>query len=355
MTVVAVTGISGHLGRAFAALLDEREDVRRVVGVDLVEPPPGRTLEFYRLDVRSSALDDVIAGCDVLVHLATTTAPMRDEPKMRDGNVGGTRNVLRAAAAAGVSKVIVTSSAMVYGAHPDNDFPLTESSPIRPVRDFPYSAHMGECEEIVADFREANPRITTTVFRPAVLLGPEVRGSAARAISSGLVPGVGGYDPPVQAVHADDAARALVWAVDHELDGAYNLCPGDWIDPDAYAGIVAERRVVHGRLAWPPAVARRRLDRLWALGLTAVPGSFVPFLMYPWVMSSEKLTGTGFSFEHTTTDAVRAAVQARAGRVSVGPFSVRTKRVAAVGAGVALVTGSLARRAARHRRSTRGS
>ena len=58
---------------------------------------------------------------------------------MRDFNVRGTRNVFESARAAGASKVVYVSSGVAYGAHPDNDVPLTEESPLRANPDFPWA------------------------------------------------------------------------------------------------------------------------------------------------------------------------------------------------------------------------
>ncbi len=70
---------------------------------------------------------------DALVHLAFILNPMHDEAAMYEIDVGGTHNVLEAAADAGVGQVLVTSSSTAYGAFPDNPVPLTEEHPVRGV------------------------------------------------------------------------------------------------------------------------------------------------------------------------------------------------------------------------------
>lgn len=345
MTVVAVTGASGYLGRHLCEALSERDDVRRVIGLDVTDPSYStRNLEFYRLDVRSPAVREVIAGSDVLAHLAFVLAS-RDTEEMRDVNVGGTRNVLAAAGEAGVRKVIYPSSVMAYGAHPDNDFPLTEESPVRPVRDFAYSAHKAECEELVGGFREAHPDVTVTVLRPAMVLGPTAEGIVARGtVESPVSVGVEGYEPPMQFVHETDVARTLVFALDHDLDGAYNVCPGDWVSPDRYAELLEKRRTV-----MPVEQATKRAERMYAIGLSAVQPSFLPFLMYPWVMSNAKLTEAGFAFLHSTEGTLLSAAEGREGRVSVGPVRFKPRNAALALVGAALVGGSIVRRLARRR------
>ena len=147
--VVAITGVSGYLGRRLLALLDADPDVERVVGIDIAEPHAGSPkLDFHQVDVRDARLVKVLPGVDVLVHLAFQVDPIRDEERTRAVNVDGTRNVLEAAGATGIRKLVHASSAAVYGAHPDNDFPLTESSPLRANPEFSLAWHKLEAERI---------------------------------------------------------------------------------------------------------------------------------------------------------------------------------------------------------------
>lgn len=343
MTVVAVTGASGYLGRRVLSALEGLDGVRRVIGIDVVEPGIStRNLEFYRLDVRSSAVRDVIAGADVLVHLAFILRPQRDEEEMADVNVGGTRNVLAAAVGAGVRKVVYASSVTAYGAHPDNDFPLTEESSIRPIRDFSYSAHKGECEEILQDFRETHPGVVVTVLRPAVVLGPQVEGFVAGLVESPFSLTVVGYEPPVQVVHEDDVTHAIVFALENDLDGSYNLCADGWVPQDRAIRLLGQRRIPLGYED-----AQRRMDRLWRIGASDFPPSFVPFLMYPWVMSNVKIKDAGFTFRHGNEDTLRDAAQARKGWVTLGRLRFRPRNVVVTVAGAAVLLGSLVRRARR--------
>src|SRR5687768_5983666 len=132
-----ITGGSGYIGSRLVDLLSRREDTERIVICDLA-PPKGykpRT-EFERLDVRHSEAVRLLlerAKPDVLVHLAFILNPSHDEQLMYDIDVNGTHNVLTAASQAGTAQLLVTSSAVAYGAFPDNPEPLTEDDPVRGV------------------------------------------------------------------------------------------------------------------------------------------------------------------------------------------------------------------------------
>jgi UDP-glucose 4-epimerase len=151
---VAITGVSGYVGGRLIELLEQDDRVSRILGFDIQPPSETRStkLVFDSMDVRNPALAARLTGVDVLIHLAFVMDPIRDESSMRDVNVNGTQNVFRSAGKAGVPKIVYTSSAVAYGAHPDNDVPLTEDSPLRANLDFSYSAHKLECEYVLREF-----------------------------------------------------------------------------------------------------------------------------------------------------------------------------------------------------------
>src|SRR4051794_27683708 len=122
-TTVAVTGARGALGDSVLRRLLAAGDLRRVVGIDTGRGDlPGVT--WRKADVRDPALASRLSGVESLVHLATDRRPDAPATERRTVNVRGTENVLRAAASAGVSRVVVLTSAMVYGASAANPVPL---------------------------------------------------------------------------------------------------------------------------------------------------------------------------------------------------------------------------------------
>jgi nucleoside-diphosphate-sugar epimerase len=349
MTTVAVTGASGYLGRKLVCALEDAADISRVIGIDIVDPDyTTRQLEFYRMDVRSQELGDVLRGCDVLVHLAVVHSS-RDADEMRDVNVGGTRLALEAAGSAGVRKIVHMSDAVVYGAHPDNDFPLTEASLVRPFRELPYVAHKAEAEEIARAFAAVHPDIVVTVLRSCLVLGPTVSGPTARLVESPVAVQIEGYDPPVQVLHEDDAASALAFVVSNDLAGVYNLCPKDWTELSNVIRLLGQRRMTVGRDD-----AKTRLERLRALRVSELDPADAYYLMYPWVASPAALQAAGSELRHSTEDALRAAAEARRGWVAVGRYRFRPRRAALIAGsfGLALL-GSAARRAATRARVKR--
>lgn len=123
---IFLTGITGFIAKRIAADLlvaghritgslrspDRGEEVRAAVTPHLAGPP-GDRLRFVTLDLtRDAGWHEAMAGVDVLIHTASPfplVQPKDPEALIRPA-VDGTLRALRAAQAAGVTRVILTSS-----------------------------------------------------------------------------------------------------------------------------------------------------------------------------------------------------------------------------------------------------
>jgi nucleoside-diphosphate-sugar epimerase len=190
------------------------------------------------------AVDRLVDGADVVVHLAFLI--FGNPPQSREINLTGSRNVFEAAVAAGVQRLVYTSSVAAYGFHEDNELPLTEDAGPRGSEEFYYSAQKAELERTLEQ-AVAGSRVETYVFRPSIVGGPDSPALVKQVPYVGTptlvpaplralinkVPGVGPVVPdpgvPIQLVHADDVAKALVRGVLGQGDpGIYNLAaPGE--------------------------------------------------------------------------------------------------------------------------------
>ena len=334
---VAITGASGYVADRLIRTLVADDRVSRVLGFDIREPHIRSTkFIFDRLDVRDPEIGRRFEGVDVLIHLAFIMDPITDEALMRDVNVNGSHNVFTAAARAGVRKIVYTSSATVYGAHPDNDVPLTEDSPLRANLDFSYPAHKLEVEYLVREFRETHPAIVFTLFRPAIVFGANVDNAWSHVLEMPLLPLAEGHEPPMQFVHEDDVADALAFAVHTDLDGVYNLAPPGWIDGDEVIRMVGRRRL---DLSEPRLY--RLADRMWRLGLAEAPAGMVHYTTHPWVVSAERLAVAGFTPVRSNQEALGETVESVRGKVRIGRkrYDKASLRRGAASVGVAAALG----------------
>lgn len=120
---IAVTGITGTFGRAFAARVLREAFLERLVGVSRDELKQSELAEQYgsatplRLflgDVRDEhRMAEAFHHCDVVVHAAAlkrVDSASYNPTELVQTNVTGTHNVIRAACRAGVGRVLVVSS-----------------------------------------------------------------------------------------------------------------------------------------------------------------------------------------------------------------------------------------------------
>lgn len=159
---ILVTGASGFTGRALCAALHEQGQT--VHGLSL-RPFHAAPWSNYSVDLRDSmALHELVAQLQpkAIVHLAARSfVDDMDILGFYQHNVVATSHLLDAARAHGVPRVIVASSANVYGVPAADDLPLTESAPLRPVNH--YGASKLAMEHIA---RTYNDDFALTITRP---------------------------------------------------------------------------------------------------------------------------------------------------------------------------------------------
>jgi nucleoside-diphosphate-sugar epimerase len=191
------------------------------------------------------AVDALVADADVVVHLAFIV--VKASAGSYDINIDGSRNVFEATVAAGVPRLIYTSSVAAYGYHGDVDGPLTEDMPPRGTEAHAYSHQKAEVERVLGQALAAGHPTEAYVFRPCIVAGPDAPALlnqlpylqlqdrvpapllAALGRVTGLQPVLPDHGIPFQLVHHDDVADALVAAVlARGAPGIYNLAaPGE--------------------------------------------------------------------------------------------------------------------------------
>ncbi|AXI79358.1 NAD-dependent epimerase/dehydratase family protein [Peterkaempfera bronchialis] len=348
--VVAVTGAAAGLGRLLAARLVDSPGVRRVLAIDERRGDvPG--VHWRVLDVRDPAVSTRLRGVDVVVHLALDLG-MESDPRARSAyNVRGTQTVLTAAAAAGVHRVVLCTSAMVYGALPDNEVPLAEDAELRATEEASLVGDLLEVERLGRRAPRAHPGLNVTVLRPAVVVGPGVDTVLTRHFEAPRLLVVSGSRPCWQFCHVDDLASALEYAVLGKVEGEVTVGCDGWLEQEEVEQLSGIRR-----MELPASLALGTAARLHRLGLTPAPAGDLAYTMYPWVVSGSRLHEAGWRPAHSNEEVLAellAQVQgnhAVAGRRLGGKDAATT--LGAAGATVALVgTAALVRRARRRRRA----
>ena len=245
LITVAVTGPTGEIGASAVDALEREPRVGRILGMARRPFVPAERgwlkTEYRQGDILDAAVvQSFVDDADVVVHLAYLIMGSRQES--RHINLAGTRNVFEATvAAARPSRLVYTSSVAAYGYHADNPVPLTEDVPVRGSAEHYYSEQKAECEALLAE-ATAGSDLQVYVLRPCIVAGPQATALAdnlpwrkvserlPRAVlkllsaAPGLRPIIPDPGTPLQLVHHDDVATALVAAVlGTGRPGAYNL------------------------------------------------------------------------------------------------------------------------------------
>ncbi len=266
------------------------------------------------------AVERLVAGADVVVHLAFLI--FGDREQAREVNLTGSANVFDSAVSAGVRRLVYTSSVAAYGFHAENPQPLTENVPTAGSDEFYYSAQKAELERRLAGALEGS-EVAAYVFRPSIVGGPDspalVKGtpyvSALSSLPSPLrrlvrnmpMPPPLLVDPgtPIQLVHADDVAAALLAAVlGAGPPGVYNLAADGTI---TVADMARE-------LGWRSVPIPHAAVDLTAALVARTPGlpsqtEWIQAVRIPVLMDTARArTDLGWSPEHDVRDTLRATV-----------------------------------------------
>ena len=225
---VAITGIAGNLGKALAKLLHTET---RLVGIDrrpFREKP--KDLEHHQLDVRKKRVEDVFRHrrIEALIHLGIMHDPRMPPSEAHSFNVVGTQKMLELCVRQGVRKVVVLSSANVYGPLPGNTNFLPEETPLMASARFPDVGDLIEVDMYAQSFMWRHPDIETVILRPVNIVGPTVRNAPSNFLRLERPLTVLGFDPMVQLIHEEDVCRALRLALKPGARGVYNVVgPGE--------------------------------------------------------------------------------------------------------------------------------
>lgn len=194
--MLLITGATGFIGSHLVArlvaqgerprcLVRDKNRAAAMLPIDKVELVQGET-------INPATLEPAMLGVDTIVHTAFLTADRKPSSgnQYEQTNVDGTRNLVNAAKAAGVKRIIELSG---LGTRPDK----------------PGSYMQGRylSEQMVIE-----SGLAWTIIRPSVLFGPHssfVKGLADLVRVSPIVPLIGGGKTLFQPIHVDDVVTVI--------------------------------------------------------------------------------------------------------------------------------------------------
>jgi nucleoside-diphosphate-sugar epimerase len=301
-----VSGASGAFPVGITAIDQSPLDASSPLASRLHETEVAGRIDFVVADVQHADLAILFSGADAVVHLASEsgTSARPISGKTATANVALTKTVLDAASRANVGHVVILSSAVVYGAWPDNPVPLTEDAPIRPNVGFAFADDRVEIERLAEEWKAAAAGRILTVLRPAASISSAgSSGWLATAVWPAQVDRVFSTLPPVQFVHVDDVASAVLHSVTTRLDGVFNVAPDRWLRGEDAPPLMGTSVSIPatGRV-WElvSTVAATIVRPL--LAVSSRPYGALPWSRHPWVVANDRLRATGWAPLSTTEE-----------------------------------------------------
>lgn len=227
---VLITGMGGQLGTQVARLLETRNDIEAISGFDI--DPPRRRLSratFVRLDPRDPdrvAAAVVAADPTVVIHCGIYEPHARIGPDAaRIETAFGTANLVAALASCDhLESIVVRSGIEIYGRRRGG--PMRPDEATVPLPTSGFGASLLDVEQQLA-FVGAAMSVPVTSLRFAPLAGSHFPSPLGRYLKLKVIPVAAIADPTFALLHADDAADAIVAAIDCRPDGPVNVvAPG---------------------------------------------------------------------------------------------------------------------------------
>jgi dihydroflavonol-4-reductase len=249
-----VTGASGFVGSAVARLLLDAGVHVRV----LMRPSSDRrNIDGLDVESREGSLEDsaslvaALEGCSELYHVAADYRLwVRDPAAMFRANVDGTRALMEAALAAGVRRIVYTSSVATLGIVPDGTAdettPSTYADMVGPYKQSKFLAEV-EVKRLVAQ-----RGLPAVIVNPSTPVGPRdikptPTGRMIVEAATGKMPAF--VDTGLNLVHVDDVAAAHLLAAEKGRVGERYILGGENL---SLAQILTEVASLSGRK--PPTI-----------------------------------------------------------------------------------------------------
>ena len=288
-------GSEGSLQSDGLPLNESTNEVIRVVVSGGQWPLGRRVIEILKADggfeVRevNQSTDVIDASLDVFIHLASGDHDALVE--RRRSAVIGTPELLQAATVQGAKHIVLLSSAMVYGAWPNNPIPLTEDTALRPDFGFAFARQLATVEQLVDDWRVSGDDRSTTVLRPVLAMAADGASSLVRALAAGMGGRLGEDDVPAQFLHLDDLAEAVVLATRKKLNGVYNVAPDGFV----HSARVRSLWGMAPRLRLPDRMSEIVSDLRWRFQRGPIPPGLRPYVRSTWLVSNGRLRAEGWT------------------------------------------------------------
>lgn len=268
--MVAVSGAAGRFG---SLLVRRLHRVARVVAIDSrgFERRPA-DVAHRQTEPRRRECREVFRGGKVrtLVHLGPHHAESRHDTEGFAAAIENFSRLLEYCDRYDVKKLVLLSSADVYGARPNNPQFLTEEAPLLAAD----LSALRDVDMMAQSFFWKRPDIETVILRPVHITGG-VGGAMTRYLRMSPLPVMMGYDPMIQLIHEEDLASAVALALAEGHRGIFNIAGPDPIPLSRIA-----QRLGRSVLPIPHPLIRPMLGQLTRMGKTDFHPAYIDYLRF---------------------------------------------------------------------------
>jgi len=271
---VLITGIVGRMGILLARKLHREGPV---VGIDRrrFDGKP-EDVVHHQIDLRRSKTRDIFraGGIRAVVHLGVMHNPRESDKTHHEWNVAGFQKLLEYLSQYHVPKLVVLSSASLYGPSPDNPQFLTEEAPLLGAQDFSQIRDLVDVDISAQSFFWKHPEVETVILRPCHILG-RVRNAPSNYIRMERPLTVLGFDPMLQFIHERDVVEALALALRPSVRGIFNLRGPGELPLSRVVRTLGKRSI-----AVPGPLMKGMLRSLWSSRAASFPTPELDHLRY---------------------------------------------------------------------------
>jgi UDP-glucose 4-epimerase len=291
---VVVFGATGNVGTSLLPALAADPTVDEVVGVARRRPELALPkVTWLAADISRDDLAPVVAGADVVVHLAWLIQPSYDERVLEEANVRGSERVFEAVAAARVPALVYASSVAAYSPGPKH-VPVDEAWPTNGIPTSYYARQKAVVERLLDRFESEHPGVRVVRLRSAFVFKREAGAEIARRFMGPLVPRVllrrrlisvvpGNGQLVFQAMHSLDVGEAYRLAVVGNARGPFNIAADPVLDPSTLARVLGARVVPA-----PPPALRAAAALTWRLRMQPTSPGWVDLAHTAPIMSTAR-------------------------------------------------------------------
>lgn len=232
----AVTGANGFVGQAMTNELARRGyDVRAAARKEIGDLSAGvRWCAAPGLE-RDSDWSTVVEGMDVVIHCAARVHVMQESSidplaAFRRANRDGTMALARAAATAGVKRLVFISSVKVNGESTAGGRGFTEADEPAPLD--PYGISKAEAEAALREL-SASSGLEVTIIRPVLVYGPGVKANFAallRAVERGIPLPLGAISNQRSLIYLGNLVDLAICAASHANGAGQTFLASDGED-----------------------------------------------------------------------------------------------------------------------------